>query len=42
MKFLTCFIHLYQAVCICTSTERPEALDKGYFILAGINERDLL
>ena len=30
------------AVCIRTSTERPEALDKACFILAGINEKDLL
>lgn len=30
------------AVCIRTSTERPEALDKGDFILAGINEYSLL
>ena len=30
------------AVCIRTSTERPEALDKGDFILAGIDERSLL
>lgn len=30
------------AVCIRTSTERPEALDKGNFILAGIDERSLL
>lgn len=30
------------AVCIRTSTERPEALDKGDFILAGINTKDLL
>lgn len=30
------------AVCIRTSTERPEALDKGDFILAGINEHSLL
>ena len=29
-------------MCIRTSTERPEALDKGCFILAGINEHDLL
>jgi UDP-N-acetylglucosamine 2-epimerase (non-hydrolysing) len=29
-------------VCIRTSTERPEALDKGCFVLAGINEHDLL
>lgn len=42
MKFLTCFVHLYQAVCICTSTEHPEALDKVCFILAGNKEHDLL
>ena len=30
------------AVCIRTSTERPEALDKGCFVLAGINTQDLL
>jgi len=30
------------AVCIRTSTERPEALDKGCFILAGIDEHSLL
>ena len=30
------------AVCIRTSTERPEALDKACFILAGIDERSLL
>lgn len=30
------------AVCIRTSTERPEALDDGCFILAGINEKNLL
>lgn len=30
------------AVCIRTSTERPEALDKGNFILAGIDEQSLL
>lgn len=30
------------AVCIRTSTERPEALDKGDFILAGIDEKSLL
>ena len=32
----------FPAVCIRTSTERPEALDKGCFILAGIDERSLL
>ena len=30
------------AVCIITSTERPEALDKACFILAGIDEKSLL
>jgi UDP-N-acetylglucosamine 2-epimerase (non-hydrolysing) len=29
-------------VCIRTSTERPEALDKGCFVLAGIHENSLL
>ncbi len=32
----------FPAVCIRTSTERPEALDKGCFILAGIDEQGLL
>ncbi len=32
----------FPAVCIRTSTERPEALDKGCFILAGIDEKSLL
>lgn len=32
----------FPAVCIRTSTERPEALDKGAFILAGIDEKSLL
>ncbi len=32
----------FPAVCIRTSTERPEALDKGCFILAGIDEKNLL
>ena len=30
------------AVCIRTSTERPEALDKACFVLAGIDEKSLL
>lgn len=34
--------HSFPAVCIRTSTERPEALDKGCFILAGIDEHSLL
>lgn len=32
----------FPAVCIRTSTERPEALDKGAFVLAGIDEKNLL
>lgn len=34
--------HPFPAVCIRTSTERPEALDKACFVLAGIDERSLL
>ena len=34
--------HPVPAVCIRTSTERPEALDKGNFILAGITEEQVL
>ena len=34
--------HPFPAVCIRTSTERPEALDKGCFVLAGIDEHSLL
>lgn len=34
--------HPFPAVCIRTSTERPEALDKGCFVLAGIDEASLL
>lgn len=32
----------FPAVCIRTSTERPEALDKGCFVLAGIDQQSLL
>ena len=32
----------FPAVCIRTSTERPEALDKACFVLAGIDEKSLL
>ncbi len=32
----------FPAVCIRTSTERPEALDKGCFVLAGIDEKSLI
>ena len=41
-SFFTSVGHPFPAVCIRTSTERPEALDKGCFILAGINESSLL
>ena len=41
-SFFTSVGHPFPAVCIRTSTERPEALDKGCFILAGIDERSLL
>ena len=41
-SFFTSVGNPFPAVCIRTSTERPEALDKGCFVLAGINEHDLL
>lgn len=41
-SFFTSVGHPFPAVCIRTSTERPEAMDKGCFILAGIDERLLL
>lgn len=41
-SFFTSVGHPFPAVCIRTSTERPEALDKGCFILSGINEKGLL
>lgn len=34
--------HPFPAICIRTSTERPEALDKGVFVLAGIDENSLI
>ena len=34
--------HPFPAICIRTSTERPEAIDKGDFIIAGIDEKSLL
>ena len=37
-SFFTSVGHPFPAVCIRTSTERPEALDKGCFVLAGISE----
>lgn len=41
-SFFTSIGRSFPAVCIRTSTERPEALDKGCFILAGIDETGLL
>ena len=41
-SFFTSIGHPIPAVCIRTSTERPEALDKGDFILSGIDEKGLL
>lgn len=41
-SFFTSVGHPFPAVCIRTSTERPEALDKADFILAGIDEHSLL
>ncbi|RHM07605.1 UDP-N-acetylglucosamine 2-epimerase (non-hydrolyzing) [Amedibacillus dolichus] len=41
-SFFTSVGHPFPAVCIRTSTERPEALDKACFTLAGIDETSLL
>ena len=41
-SFFTSVGHPFPAVCIRTSTERPEALDKGCFVLAGIDEGHLV
>jgi UDP-N-acetylglucosamine 2-epimerase len=41
-SFFTSFGHPFPAVCIRTSTERPEALDKGCFVLSGIDTIGLL
>ena len=41
-SFFTSVGHPFPAVCIRTSTERPEALDKACFIISGINETGLL
>ena len=41
-SFFTSVGHPFPAVCIRTSTERPEALDKASFVLAGIDEKSLL
>ena len=41
-SFFTSIGHPIPAVCIRTSTERPEALDKGCFVLSGIDTKGLL
>jgi len=41
-SFFTSIGKSFPAICIRTSTERPEALDKACFILAGIDEKSLL
>ena len=41
-SFFTSVGHPFPAVCIRTSTERPEALDKGCFVLSGIDTNGLL
>lgn len=41
-SFFTSIGKSFPAVCIRTSTERPEALDKGCFVLAGIDESSLI
>ena len=41
-SFFTSVGYPFPAVCIRTSTERPEALDKACFILSGIDEKGLL
>ena len=41
-SFFTSVGHPFPAICIRTSTERPEALDKACFILAGIDGKSLL
>ena len=41
-SFFTSVGHPFPAVCIRTSTERPEALDKGCFVLAGIEDNGLI
>jgi len=41
-SFFTSVGHPFPAVCIRTSTERPEALDKGCFMLSGIDTKGLL
>lgn len=41
-SFFTSIGNPFPAVCIRTSTERPEAMDKGCFVLAGIDDNSLL
>ena len=41
-SFYTSVGHPFPAICIRTSTERPEALDKGCFVLSGIDTKGLL
>lgn len=41
-SFFTSVGHPFPAICIRTSTERPEALDKGCFVLAGIADDGVL
>ena len=41
-SFFTSIGNPFPAICIRTSTERPEALDKACFVLAGIDEKSLL
>ena len=41
-SFFTSVGHPFPAICIRTSTERPEALDNACFIIAGIDEKSLL
>lgn len=41
-SFFTSVGHPFPAICIRTSTERPEAIDKGCFVLSGIDTQGLL
>ncbi len=41
-SFFSSVGHQFPAVCIRTSTERPEAMEKGCFVLAGIEEQSML
>ena len=41
-SFFTSVGKPFPAICVRTSTERPEALDKGCFVLAGITEKEVL